>query len=119
MFKAKDNFPVENCFVLCPDRDPAAVAALTAYAKATDNKQLREDILNWITPDEKVVVLPCEIGTRCYRLVFKKSGRGKNASSNFVRIIRFKYSDLPDFGKTVFLTREAAEAALSDRPRNV
>lgn len=60
VYKARNNELVEDCFVLRPDKDPAAVAALTAYAKMTDNKQLSEDIFNWITPDEKVVVLPCK-----------------------------------------------------------
>jgi len=60
VYKAKDNTPVENCFVLRPEKDLAAVAAFTAYAHATDNKQLAEDILNWITPDERVKVLPCK-----------------------------------------------------------
>jgi hypothetical protein len=41
---------VGNCFVLRPDKDPAAVEALKAYAAATDNLQLKNDILNWINP---------------------------------------------------------------------
>ncbi len=38
-------FPV---FVLRPDKDPAAVEALRAYAEATDNKTLSDDIYNWV-----------------------------------------------------------------------
>ena len=38
---------VENCFVLRPDKDPAAIAALRAYAEVTDNKTLADDIINW------------------------------------------------------------------------
>lgn len=49
VYKAKDNAPVEGCFVLRPDKDLAAVAALTAYAKATANKQLAIDILQWVS----------------------------------------------------------------------
>ena len=39
---------VDGCFVLRPDRDRAAVAALRAYAAATDNDDLATDILNWV-----------------------------------------------------------------------
>ncbi len=42
---------VKNCFVLRPDRDPAAVTALRAYAEATDNEALATDIINWIGVD--------------------------------------------------------------------
>lgn len=45
VYKAKDNAPVEGCFVLRPGKDPAARIALEAYAKATDNKALSDDIL--------------------------------------------------------------------------
>lgn len=46
--KIETGEPVENCFVLRPDRDPAAVAALRAYARATPNKALANDILGWV-----------------------------------------------------------------------
>lgn len=39
---------VDNCFVLRPDKDTSAVAALRAYAADTDNKQLSEDIYSWV-----------------------------------------------------------------------
>ncbi|AKG36111.1 hypothetical protein [Paenibacillus durus] len=37
-----------NCFVLRPDRDPAAVAALLRYADATSNADLSADIWQWM-----------------------------------------------------------------------
>lgn len=40
---------VENCFVLRPDKDKAAIAALLAYADATDNHVLAKDIRAWIS----------------------------------------------------------------------
>lgn len=40
---------VENCFVLRPDKDPAAKAALMAYAAATKNEILAEDIMSWLS----------------------------------------------------------------------
>lgn len=48
VFKADTGERIENCFVLRPDKDRAAVEALRAYAEATDNKTLAEDIYNWI-----------------------------------------------------------------------
>lgn len=48
VFKADTGESVENCFVLRPDKDAAAVEALRAYAEATDNKTLAEDIYNWV-----------------------------------------------------------------------
>gem|GEM_PF-5962791 len=48
VYKNNSGEPVENCFVLQPEKDPAAVEALRVYAGATTNKQLAEDILSWI-----------------------------------------------------------------------
>ncbi len=41
----KDGEQVENCFVLEPEDDRAARAAIKAYAQATDNDALAEDLL--------------------------------------------------------------------------
>ena len=38
----------DRCFILKPDKDPAAVAALRAYAEATNDDQLRSDLYAWI-----------------------------------------------------------------------
>lgn len=44
-----DGTPLDgDCFVLRPDRDPAARAALAAYAASTENRQLASDINVWI-----------------------------------------------------------------------
>lgn len=45
--KISDGSLVNDCFVLRPDRDQAAVEALKAYANATNNDDLAYDILNW------------------------------------------------------------------------
>ena len=54
VFKADTGEMVDNCFILRPDKDPAAVEALRAYASATDNETLAEDIYNWIGKGEPV-----------------------------------------------------------------
>lgn len=39
---------VDECFVLRPQKDKAAIAALYAYADATENKVLAYDIRKWL-----------------------------------------------------------------------
>lgn len=58
VYKNKDGSLVTDCFILRPAKDPAAVAALRAYAAATDNAELSADIINWIgaEPNEWVSV---------------------------------------------------------------
>lgn len=44
-----DGTPVyDRCFVLKPSKDPVAVKALQAYAFATDDDQLRDDLYAWV-----------------------------------------------------------------------
>ena len=54
VFKADTGERVGNCFVIRPDKDPAAVEAIRAYARATDNETLAEDIYNWVGKGEPV-----------------------------------------------------------------
>ena len=44
VYKNKDGSLVTDCFILRPAKDPAAVAALRAYAAATDNAELAASI---------------------------------------------------------------------------
>jgi hypothetical protein len=46
----KDGVPVDNCFVLRPDRDEEAKTALAFYAflSLNRNHQLAKDILEWL-----------------------------------------------------------------------
>lgn len=48
VFRSDTGERIENCFVLRPDKDPAAVEALRAYARVTDSKELSADIYNWV-----------------------------------------------------------------------
>lgn len=48
VIKADTGESISNCFVLCPENDPAAVAAIQAYADATDDEKLRNDLVRWI-----------------------------------------------------------------------
>ena len=48
IIKVVDGTVIDNCFILKPDSDPAAVKALQAYAAATDNKVLAADLFAWV-----------------------------------------------------------------------
>ena len=52
VFKADSGEKVESCFVLRPHKDPAAVKSLRSYANATENKNLADDIYNWVGKPE-------------------------------------------------------------------
>jgi len=56
VYKVANGSLINNCFVLRPDKDPAAVEALKRYAETTENLQLAEDIRKWIaTPNVNLV----------------------------------------------------------------
>lgn len=46
--KVSTGEPVHDCFVLRPQKDAAARAALLAYAKATHNAKLASDLIVWV-----------------------------------------------------------------------
>lgn len=48
VLKSDTGESVENCFVLRPEKDNAAIEALLAYANSTGNKALANDIRAWI-----------------------------------------------------------------------
>lgn len=52
--KRSDGTPVENCFVLRPDRDDAAIAAMLAYADATSDEQLSQELREWAEFERRV-----------------------------------------------------------------
>lgn len=47
VYDNEDGSVVTDCFVLRPDKDPAALIALRTYAIVTDNVELANDIINW------------------------------------------------------------------------
>ena len=59
----------------------------------------------------RVVVLPCKAGAPVWRIT-QTFETYPDESEQYVRNDTFFLSDLPSFGKTVFLTREEAEKAL-------
>ncbi|MDQ0091633.1 hypothetical protein J2T12_005073 [Paenibacillus anaericanus] len=49
VFKSDTGEVVEECFVLRPQKDPAARIALLEYASATYNADLAQDISLWLS----------------------------------------------------------------------
>lgn len=100
-------------------------SATLAYIKRlkAENAALRERL-------KKAVELPCEIGDEVYE-VHRKCDRkncpyngdygqwrciygGKRNCKPFITVNEFCYSDIPRVGKTIFVTKEAAEARLAE-----
>lgn len=48
VYRARNGEPVEDCFVLQPNKDMVARAALECYASDTPNQELGRDILIWL-----------------------------------------------------------------------
>ena len=62
--------------------------------------------------EERVVVLPCNVGDTVYRLQYIEQTPGRFTVG--VVPIKFALIWLEEFGKTVFLSREEAEKALQE-----
>lgn len=60
--------------------------------------------------DGRIVVLPCKVGDTVYRLQYIEQTPGRFVVG--VAEIKFALLWIEEFGETVFLTREEAEAAL-------
>lgn len=89
----------------------------------TVEKELRERLGN-------AVELPCKIGDEVYEVHGKCDGEncpyngdygqwrcsygGKSNCNSFITVNKFCYSDIPMVGKTIFVTKKAAEARLAE-----
>lgn len=61
IFRANGTPVKDRCFVLKPDKDPAAVKALKTYAAATDDEQLRNNLYDWVGEPMPLHDLPKEV----------------------------------------------------------
>jgi hypothetical protein len=93
------------------------------YRLRAENAALRERL-------KKAVELPCKIGDEVYEVHGKCDGKncpyngyygqwrcsygGKTNCNPFITVNKFCYSDIPRVGKTIFVTKEAAEARLAE-----
>lgn len=93
------------------------------YVNGSDPMTSLDELINRINnaPTVDAIVPPCKIGSTIYMIVTKRHKISLPEFSfikqthmtelNFFRVCR-------TFGKTVFLTREEAEAALAERMKN-
>ena len=91
-----------------------------------ENAALRERL-------ENAVELPCKIGDEVYEVHDKCDRRncvyngyygqwrcdygGKTNCNPFITVNKFCYSDIPRVGKTIFVTKEEAEARLAEEEK--
>ena len=87
----------EGRYIVMRDAEQEGVARLRELAEADR--------------DGRVVVLPCKVGDTVYR-IFNPPGREPVISAHTLMSVDYIVRWLDKFGKTVFLTREEAEAAL-------
>lgn len=80
---------------------------LAAQALGVEPSRLRE--LAEADKDGRVVVLPCKVGDTVY--ILRRAFDG----ADVVGETELWWDDIPQLGKTVFLTREEAEKALEER----
>lgn len=116
---------VNGCFVLRPDKDSAAVAALRAYSAATDNEALAADIIKWVGAagaTGRLVVLPCLKGDVLWSYynypakgVYSFTVTDVSALNGAVLLNTDRCGVIPGeaVGVTVFPTREEAVEALN------
>lgn len=85
-------------------------------------KQLKE--YQHLEEQGRLVILPCKIGTEVYditwwdnaqeKVVVKGKTYYRTVHKHKVTKLPFTYSDIDNFGKTVFLTKSEAEAKLKE-----
>lgn len=92
----------------------------------TKNQQLIDKLAEYedLEEQDRLVKLPCKIGTEVYditwwdnaqeKVVVKGKTYYRTVHKHKVTKLPFTYSDIDNFGKTVFLTREEAEAKLKE-----
>ena len=79
------------------------------YPYTTDEYRIKETADYLLA--NGVIVPPCKMGTRVYRLVPDLSVIWPDSTEYKIVWDTFRLSDIYSFGKTVFLTREDAEKA--------
>lgn len=85
----------------------AGCVKAVAWTYGIDINRLRK--LAEADNDGRVVILPCKVGDTVWILQQRSDG------SDCVRVAEFWWSDIPQVGKTVFLSSEEAEKALEEK----
>lgn len=120
-----------------PNTLQCILESFNKLATYEDTGKTPEQVAEWAKTEQegRLVVLPCKVGDAVYRAVTEWEGKEclKTSFKPYVEkfkvgafyinirdeiIVLKKFDELFVFGKTVFLTREAAEAALKEREKN-
>ena len=96
--------------------EPSCEEIDAVYRKLKDYEDLEEQ--------DRLVILPCKIGTEVYdiawwddvqeKIVVKGKTYYRTVHKHKVTKLPFTYSDIDNFGKTLFLTKSEAEAKLKE-----
>ena len=111
------------------ERDGAPLSNAIARLAAYEETRLEPEELAQAEKEGRLVVLPCDVGDKLYdvtlgevreKIVISLSMLlSKSVNHLVIHAENFRNAvtsyELQDVGKTVFLTREAAEAALEER----
>ena len=101
---------------LTPEQcENAKVIVESAFAEDTSKAERIRALLK-ADAEDRVVVLPCRVGSTVYRLQYIEQTPGRFVVG--VAEIKFALIWLEEFGKTVFLSREEAEKALEAMKQN-
>ena len=115
--------PQKTCYDM---QISAALDELKSY-RDTGLTPVRAAELVEAEKEGRLVILPCKLGERVYRHIFNckgcehygdlycQPGVNPQCKRKEVISIRFNYDDIYEIGKTVFLTRSEAEAALNQQ----
>lgn len=91
--KAATNEIVENCFVLRPDRDPAAMIALRAYAKACNNLELARDIFEWVGQEDITIPTAEHLARAYFEICGCECGDTSDIGSDWCEFYQPSHSD--------------------------
>ena len=85
------------------------------YMSAWTHAELREKLMKYETAEEdsRLVVLPCKVGDFVYKIICQRDNFD-DRPYRIVTEVRFRLGMIDDIGKTIFLTREEAEKALTE-----
>lgn len=118
-FTCDDDFDDFMCDALQDGLDDATGLIAVFYRNLWAMADLRERLAEYEDLDEqgKLIRLPCRLGDTVYR-VFRQRDSFDDREYNIITASTFRLDMLENIGKTVFLTREAAEAKLREMEGN-